>query len=751
MRVSIRSLVLAPLAALVLVWPSVALAQQTARVSGRLVNSLSNDPIPAAVVVLEELRRETRSAPDGTFTFDALPPGTYHVSVRADGYSSRRTELMAAAGASPVDVPIDPELHFEEVLSVSPEARSQFDSFQATTVLSGQELSKQLEVSLGETLRNQPGVSVRGTGPASARPVVRGLDGDRVLLLQDGQRIGDLSSQSADHGVTMNPAAARRIEIVRGPATLLYGSNAIGGLVNVITDEIPTRSLRGMSGNVLFDGGSAAAQAGTAADVHLGNGTVALHAGGGGRRSGEMDTPIGEIANSGSRNGFGNVGLAWTGARAYAGGSYGYDDTRYGIPVVEGGDIELTPRKHAMTVRAGGQGFDGLVDSFRASVAHRRYRHEEMRGPDVGTAFRNTTTEVQLMAGHRPLGRLKGSAGGWMLDRGFEAIGDEALTPPVDERGMSAFLYEELAWPHVTLQFGGRMDHTRFAPLGEPRRTFTTPSGSLGVLVRPARGNEAVTVALSVARTTRTPALEELFFFGPHPGNFAFDIGNPDLSPEKAFGVDLSLRWRTRRASGEVTYFRNSIADYIFATPLTEDEFEAREEEFEARFSGRPAPGGHGHGDEAAEFPLIEYVGADSLLQGIEAHTDVQVTSRISAEVGLDYVRGTLRTTGQPLPRIPPLRVRAGLRYQYNALQVGGEVAGVAAQDRVFDAEIPTDGYTAVRLFGAYSFTSGRSVNTLTLRLDNATNALYRNHLSRIKEQVPEMGRGVRLLYQVQF
>jgi iron complex outermembrane receptor protein len=298
-------------------------AQTGASFSGRLINSLSGAPIAGATVTIEELRRDAKSGADGSFSFDSVPPGSYHLSVHVQGYSSRRTEVMVSAGAKPLELPVDPELHFEEVLSVSPDARSQFESFQPTSVLAGQELSKQLEMSLGATLENQPGVASRSFGPAPARPVVRGLDGDRVLILQDGQRIGDLSSQSGDHGVSINPAAAQRIEVVRGPATLLYGANAIGGLVNVITDEIPTKPQTGASGNLTFDLGTAAKEGAAAGDVHVGNGTVALHFGGGGRRSGDVATPEGDLENSQSRNGFGNVGLSWTGAKGYFGGSYG--------------------------------------------------------------------------------------------------------------------------------------------------------------------------------------------------------------------------------------------------------------------------------------------------------------------------------------------------------------------------------------------------------------------------------------------
>ncbi|HEY6508889.1 MAG TPA: TonB-dependent receptor, partial [Vicinamibacterales bacterium] len=656
------------------------------------------------------------------------------------------------ASPAPLTITVDPELHFEEVTSVSPEPRSQFDAFQPTTVLAGQELTKQLDLSLGETLGNQPGVAVRSLGAAPARPVIRGLDGDRVLILQDGQRTGDLSSQSSDHGVALNPAAAQRIEVVRGPATLLYGANAIGGLVNVITDEIPTAPFRGSKGTVTVDLASAGAQAGTAADVHVGNGTLALHAGGGGRRSSDMETPSGAVDNSQSRSGFGSVGLGWTGARGFFGGSYSYDDIKYGLPVIEEGTLQLTPRRHALTVRGGADRLDSPFEAFRVSLAHRQYRHDELEGTEVGTQFRNDTTELQLMGSHRAVGRLKGSVGAWALDRTFEAQGIEALSPPVDQRGFAAFLYEEVTWPHVTVQFGGRVDRTNLSPLDEPSRDFTNASGSLGMLFRPAAGNEALTFAVSLAHAARAPSLEELFFFGEHHGNFAFEVGNPDLESERALGLDLSMRWRTRRVSGEVTYFRNSISNYIYASPLTEEQFEAREEEFEARFPGREIDHeGHGHGQEEADLDFVEYVGADSVLQGLEMHTDVQVTSRVAVELGLDYVRGTLSAGDVPLPRIPPFRVRGGLRYQHNAFQAGAEMSGVAAMNRVSTAETPTAGYGVVKLFAAYSFPAGGVTHTLTGRLDNATNELYRNHLSRVKDEVPEMGRNARVVYSLSF
>lgn len=730
-------------------------AQQTAVLQGRLVNSLTGDPIAAATVVVDELRREVVSGPDGSFRFDNVAPGEYHVHVRTEGYSSRRTEVtVTAAAASPTDVRVDPDLHFAEVLSVSPEARSQFEAYQPTSVLAGQEFAKQLEMSLGQMLESQPGVSSRTFGPATARPVIRGLDGDRVLILQDGQRMGDLSTQSADHAVTVNPAAAQRIEVVRGPATLLYGSNAIGGLVNVLTDQIIMAPLKGTSGNATFDAGSAAKEAGAAADVRVGNGTVALVAGGGGRWSGDVDTPEGEVINSQSRSGFGSVGVSWTPVHGYLGASYGYDDTKLGIPVVEGGILQSTPRKHSFTVRGGAHDLTGAFDAFRATATIRRYKHEELEGDEVGTAFKNDTTELELIGNHRAFGRLKGSAGAWVLGRAFDAVGAEALSPAVDQRGVAAFLFEEVTWPHVTLQFGGRVDHSRYEPLGETERTFTTGSGSAGILLRPAATNDALTVAVSLARAARYPALEELFYFGPHPGNFTFEIGNPAIGPEHALGLDLAFRWRSARASGEVTYFRNDISNYLFRSPVAEEEFEERLGEFAERFPGRgigEEEPGAGEEEEEESFPIIEYVAADSLLQGIEAHGDFQLTPQLVAEVGLDYVRGSLKATDTPLPRIPPLRFRGGLRYQYNAFQTGGEFTISAKQDRVFTDEALTDGYQLLRLFAVYSFQAGKATNTITARVDNVTDELYRNHLSFIKQLVPEMGRNFKVVYGVRF
>ncbi len=706
-------------------------AQQTGTVSGTITNSLSGDVVPNAIVVLEgtSFTRQVRSDSAGKFSLGEIPPGAYHLTARADGYLPLRTDLTVRAGSQTSDLQIGPELHFSEVTSVSAEAKNQFETFQPTNVLGGQDLTKEMQGTLGATIENQPGIALRSFGPGPARPVVRGLDGDRVLIVEDGLRMGDLSSQSGDHGVNINPASATRIEVVRGPATLLYGANAIGGLVNVITNEIPSAPVTTSTGSFTFDTGSGARTAGGAGDVTVGNGHVALHVSGSGRRAGDFRSPDGDIPNSFNRAGFGEVGLAYTSANGYFGGSYAYDRTHYGIPFVEAGETNLNPRRQILTVRGEKRNMGGAFDMFRGSFGVRRYKHDELDGEVVATAFTNNTTELELLAHHQ--GRLKGSIGGTVLTRAFTAAGEEALSPPVDQKGFSGYLYEELAASSkAQIQFGGRIEHAKFTPAqDEPETDFTTVSGSLGLLLLP---NNATSVAFSLASAGRNPALEELYFHGPHPGNNAFENGNPALDSEQALGFDASLRWRNEAASGEVTFFVNRISHFIFREP-----------------SGLVEDG----------LPETFFAQADATLKGFESHLDARVAPVVWIEGGLDYVRGTLTATDTPLPRMPPLRGRAGVRVQKNAFQAGVEGTFTAKQDRIFAPSTPegvigesaTDGYNLLKLYTAYSFGSARASNTITLRLDNATDTLYRNHLNYLKDLAPEMGRNFSLVYSVKF
>jgi iron complex outermembrane receptor protein len=312
------------------------------------------------------------------------------------------------------------------------------------------------------------------------------------------------------------------------------------------------------------------------------------------------------------------VGAAVTGSNGYAGVSYQYVDSNYGIPFVEEGETTLNPRRHAFDFRAERRALRGPFDGIKLSGAYRDYRHDEIEGDGaIATSFHNRFGEGQVMLNHRPLGRLKGTIGFWGSHRNYTSQGEEALAPPTTQGAVAAFLYEEITFHHLALQFGARVDHTRFSPDGasvdRPElgdRTFTAGSGSVGVL---AFLRDDLTLAVNLARVTRNPSLEELYNSGPHAGNFAFEVGNPDLPLEKGLGLDVSLRYRSERVSGEATLFRNSIDDFIFAFPT---------------------------GDEEDGLPVVNFLSADSLLQGFELHGDVALPAGLSLEVGARHAPG---------------------------------------------------------------------------------------------------------------
>jgi iron complex outermembrane receptor protein len=686
--------------------------------------------VSGASVTIIPSNRQATTGDDGIARFDNVAAGVYDVAVRGSGFAPSRTDVTVSE-SSPVSVQIGlvSAVHFSESVTVSPNSRDTFESYQPATVLGGEDLQQRLGNTLGATLASEPGVNVRSFGSGNARPVVRGLDNDRVLILENGARTGDLSSQSADHGVTLDPATATQIEVVRGPATLLYGSSAIGGVVNLISDEIVTKPLSGAHGALTLQGATADENAGVAANVSGGNGKIAYRLNGSAQRTDDYDTPEGKVPNSQSNSKSGGGSLSSTGENGFLGASYQYIDTRYGVPFVEEGETTLHPRRHRLDLRGEKRNMDGFISGIKLQGGFRDYKHDEIEGSgEIATSFKNRVSEGNLYLNHRAYGALTGTFGVRGEHRDYSAAGEEALAPPTTQNTFSGFLYEELKYRHVAFQFGGRVDHSSFRPDGAaverpelPTRDFTNVSGSVGVL---GYLRDDLTLAVNLARAARNPSLEELYNLGPHAGNFAFEIGDPTLPTEVAYGADVSLRYRSKRFSGEGTVFVNSIDNFIFPFQTGETE---------------------------EDLPVITFTSADSRFTGFEAHVDAGLTNNVWLVLGGDAVRGELRGGGGALPRIPPHRLWAGLRLEHKRFHLEGEVKTVGKQTRVYGAETPTDGYTLVNFHGSYQVTTGRAVHTVTLRADNVSDELYRNHLSYIKDLAPEMGRSFRLVYGVRF
>jgi iron complex outermembrane receptor protein len=689
-------------------------------------------PLPGATCVLVELARETTADAKGVCRFENVAEGHYDVRAQLAGFASRRVGVDVTASGASVEIELAEGVHFTESVTVSTRTTDTFEAYQPTSVVGGEDLLGRLATNLGDTLRAQPGVNVRAFGPGPSRPVIRGLDGDRVLVVENGTRTGDLSSQSGDHGVSLDPGSATQIEVVRGPATLLYGGNALGGVVNVVSDEIPMRPVDGVDGFLTLHGGSGNRQAGASAGLSLGNKAWAFRIGGAGNRTGDIETPSGALPNSQSDLKAGSAALSRTSDKGYFGVSYGYTDTSYGVPLVEEGETTLNPRRHRFDIRGERRQMGGFLEGIKFVGGYRNYKHDELEGDGrIATSFENKFGEAQLLLNHRPSGRLRGTFGLWATHRDYATAGAEALAPPVTQNAFASFLYEELTFHHFGLQFGARVERNSFdtAATGAPAagapsradRTFTELSGSLGVL---GFLNDDVTVALNLARAARNPSLEELYNFGPHAGNFAFEIGDSSLASERGFGADFSLRWRKPRFSGEITLFSNWIDDFIF--PLQT-------------------------GEEQDEFPVVQFVGRNAQLRGFEAHLDVGLTEKLSLELGGDGVKGSDRDTDDPLPRMPPYRGWAGLRYATKNFHLDAEVRGAARQGRIHGVERPTGRYALLNLHASYKIVRAAAVHTFTLGVDNATDQLWRNHLNLIKRFAPEMGRTLKAAYTIRF
>ena len=554
--------------------------QGTGSVRGAVTFAEGGAAVHGAVVLVVGPGLVALTAESGDFEIENVPPGTYEILAQREHLTARRqTVTIQSEQTTVVDfaLVLSP-VHEEVTVTATPGGgTTTFEAFNAITTLDAFELSTNVAGTLGDALENQPGVAKRSFGPGSSRPIIRGFDGDRVLMMEDGIGTGDLASQSGDHGVTIDPNGLERVEVVRGPATLLYGSNAVGGVVNAVTPHESYRDsmIEGTRGQVSADGGTADTQAGTNASVQHASGHLMVWAGGGARRTDDYDTPEGTVENSATRLTTGRAGVGYFGERLFTSGGFTLEDSRYGVPIAgefhseeDAGapgedqselfvDIDSQRRVGRFDVGMRNVGTDAL-DAFRVVFNVIDWRHDEIEIADrterVGTMFNNRTYVVRAEFDQRRTATLSGTYGVWTKFRNYVATGGEALAPPTDQTAFAAFGYEELAFGPHRLQIGGRVernaytvdprtesDHTVAGDVEPPEvrdRDFTGLSASVGFQTD--LGADA-TFVTNLTRSYRAPALEELYNFGPHVGNLVFEIGNPDLERESTLGLDLSV------------------------------------------------------------------------------------------------------------------------------------------------------------------------------------------------------------------
>jgi iron complex outermembrane receptor protein len=646
---------------------------------------------------------------------------------------------LAIAGAPALAEDID-----AVVITASPfDGQSDLNMAQPASVLRGERLDRRQATTIGDTLATEPGVQSSHFGPGAGRPIIRGQDGARVRVMDGGMGTADLSTLSPDHQVTAEPITARQIEILRGPATLLYGSGAIGGVVNVVTNRIPDARQEGFFGNAEVRAASGTHERAGVFQLDGGAADFAWHLDGYKRRTadygipgrqvrGDPASPRGKVPNSDTDSDGFSVGGSWVGDRGFLGASYQRLNSTYGVPTPEAPTIDM--RQHRIDVA--GELRDPLpgFTRLRARARHGDYKHAEIETTgEVATVFRNDGTEQRYELTHAPLAGWTGVLGVQLDRRTISALGEEAVVPKTDTRAGGLFLVESYAWQDFRFELGARGGKVRLDPdSGEPSRKFSPSSFAAGTIwtFRP-----GYALALNGTLAQRAPSTEELYSNGPHAATATFDVGNASLSKEKSLNIDLGLRKTAGAWRGKLGVFHNRVRDYIYGAYVDAD--------------GDGVPDrvdDTGALDPNGEFTLINIAQATARFAGLEGELSWRPDAAAGPGLRIfgDMVRGRLTNSGGDLPRMSPARVGLEGDYKYGPWTTNAMVLFVLRQNRVATLETTTDGYVRLDAGIEYTLTAAREVTTkLFVRGNNLLNQDMRVATSYIKDYAPLPGRSL--------
>jgi len=641
----------------------------------------------------------------------------------------------------------------EVTVTASPLPRTLSELATPASVLTGEDLRLEQQRTLGETLSEQPGVASTNYGPNASRPIIRGQGGDHIRILSNGVGLLDASSTSVDHAVSLDPITLKRVDVVRGPAALLYGPNAVGGVVNAIDNRIPDATITGITGALEPRWNSASSEWGGAGILEGGYKGFNIHVDGGGRdtkdiaipgfaRSVELRSldplPPGEpepkdrLPNSASATQFGALGLSYVWEKGYLGVAPSWYHSNYGT--VAEPDVTIDLKQPRLDVAGGLNSLLPHITSLKYKFGLSDYEHTEFEGEEAGTKFKNKGWDGRIDAIHDQLGPFEGAFGVETVGFDFSALGEEAFLPKTTNRITSGFVFEEVVWQPLHFQFGGRFDISSVDAEADPQfgpassRSFATGSGSTGLVYEPLAGYP---LGFSISYTSRAPNYQELYADGPHLATAAFERGDPNLSVERSLGFDLSARKTIGRVTGFLTLFYNRFDNYITLVPTMET----------MPFNGE-------------ELQVYDYRNIPADFSGGEAGSTIRLLDRapqtLDLHLGADYVYTNERDTGRGLPFIPPFRFRSRVVYGWEPLQWGVEVVYNAQQDRLAPGgspssptSIPTDSYTLLNMFVTYNLTTGPVRWDLLLRGNNLTNEQARDATSFLKDIAPLPGVGI--------
>jgi iron complex outermembrane receptor protein len=622
------------------------------------------------------------------------------------------------------------------------------------SALGGDALTRARSGTLGDTLSSLPGVAASGFGPQSSRPVIRGLDGDRIRLLDNGATAVDASSLSFDHAAAIDPLVVERFEVLRGPAALLYGGSATGGVVNAIDNRIPRSALSGLGGRAELRFGGAARERAGAGVLEGGAGGLNWHADMAGRHSDDLRVPRfsppdgaparSRVVNSAGESRAAALGASWADADGYIGASIDGYRNDYGITVEP--DVSIDMKRDRLQL-AGERRLGGPIERIEFQAGATRYRHLEIEGSgEVGTTFDSRGRELRLQARHAPWalggGQVHGVVGAQFESLDFSALGEEAFVPGTDTRSSALFVLQEWRAPALSLNAGLRTERVRVSSEGdapgaaEPRfgaasqRRFTPASVALGATLP---FSKQFSLTAQLGRTERAPTYYELYANGVHVATGAFELGDASLGVERSAHAELGAAWTQGPTQIKANLFATRFSRYI-ALDATGNTFEQINDD-----------------GVLESYPEYAFRAVRARLLGAEFEARQRVLDRgwtLDLLGAMDIVRGSNLDTDQPLPRLPPLRLRLGVDAAHGAWTFGVRLRHLARQNRVPDTDVSTPSATLLDLSAGWTQRWGGGVEALWFaRLDNVSDELAYNAaaLRSARELSPLPGRAATL------
>jgi iron complex outermembrane recepter protein len=663
----------------------------------------------------------------------------------------------------------DDDFHTDTEIVVTAPYVERLDILSGTSALSGEDLAAETQGQIGDMLTSLPGVSATSFSPGASRPVLRGFQGNRVAVLTDGIGNIDASNTSADHAVTIDALTTERIEVLRGPAVLLFGGQAVGGAVNVIDKRIP-RSVPEepvhIDALLGYSTASDEYSGGASVDVPLTDRFVA-HIDGSYRKSddlrigGYLLSPElraealgvaddeaalgnaegaanarqwagfrGRLPNSGVETWSAGVGGAFIDNGGNLGVSFNIYDTKYGIaerpeftqPV--GGEVSIDLRQYRFDLRGEVELGDGLFDTARIRAGYADYTHKELEGTDVGTTFFSKAIESRLELTQNDKGGWRGASGIQYQTRDFEAVGDEAFIPPTRANQLGLFTLQELTFGNLDAEVALRFDHARLEAqtLGIERK-FNNVSAAFGI----GYNIGDLKIGANISRTGRAPSVEELYSDGPHVATQSYEVGDPTLRSERSWNGEIYARYDSTRFDFSTTLYTNRFSSFIYENAT---------------------------GAIVDDLPEFVYLQRKARVWGVEAEASAQLGHAAGFDIVIDgvadYTRATIKSDG-PAPRIPPLRLLGGMELQSGGFDLRGEVEWTDNQKRIADFETPTEGFTMVNASATWR-PFGRAKNiSLIAAANNIFDVEARRAASFTKNFVALAGRDFRLTARFSF